>query len=218
MNSDDLAHAVDEIGVALAALGGAYELLDEHTADRLEEELFRPVQVAYGRAQRTHAGFAERHGLPGRAFEPSTAGRASQGAGRASSTPPSRRSRRPDHLLVEIQDSMMPVEVGDAELRAGLAEARELVGPLEGRAHELVRIFAAARGIQRRGLLAIGQSSFAAGLWRGGAIPSPGGERPPVPRRARGSRRGSVRRSRSTVGVALFPGHGRCLHSRASSA
>ena len=32
---DDLAHAVDEIGVALAALGGAYELLDEHTADRL---------------------------------------------------------------------------------------------------------------------------------------------------------------------------------------
>jgi hypothetical protein len=34
----------------------------------------------------------------------------------------------------------MPVEVGDAQLRAGLAEARELVGPLAGRAHELVRI------------------------------------------------------------------------------
>ena len=91
---DDLAHAVDEIGVALAALGGAYELLDEHTADRLEEELFRPVQVAYGRAQRTHAGFAERHGLPGRAFEPSTAA-APHRARRASWTPPSRPSRRP---------------------------------------------------------------------------------------------------------------------------
>ncbi len=136
---DDLAHAVDEIGVALAALGGAYELLDEHTADRLEEELFRPVQVAYGRAQRTHAGFAERHGLPARTFEPSTAGRASQGA-KSFLDAAVEAVEEADHLLVEIQDSMMPVEVGDAQLRAGLAEARELVGPLAGRAHELVRI------------------------------------------------------------------------------
>ena len=78
---DDIAHAIDELGVALAALGAAYELLDERTADQLEAELFRPVQVAYGRAQRTHAGFAERHGLPGRKFEPSV-GRARL-AGRA---------------------------------------------------------------------------------------------------------------------------------------
>ena len=34
----------------------------------------------------------------------------------------------------------MPVEVGDAPLRAGLAEARELVAPLPARAHELVRV------------------------------------------------------------------------------
>ena len=33
----------------------------------------------------------------------------------------------------------MPVEVGDPELRAGLAEVRELVGDLRGRARELVR-------------------------------------------------------------------------------
>ena len=45
-----------------------------------------------------------------------------------------------DHLLVEIQDSMMPVEVGDALLRAGLAETRELVDPLPDRARELTRI------------------------------------------------------------------------------
>jgi hypothetical protein len=44
---DGIADAIDEIG---AALGAAYEQLDEHTADRLEAELFRPVQVAYGRA------------------------------------------------------------------------------------------------------------------------------------------------------------------------
>jgi hypothetical protein len=136
---DDLAHAVDEIGVALAGLGAAYEELDEQAGDRLEEELFRPVQVAYGRAQRTHAGFAERHGLPVRAFEPSVAGRASQGA-RSLLDAAVEAVGEADHLLAEIQDSMMPVEVGDAELRAGLAEVRELVGPLPGRAHELVRV------------------------------------------------------------------------------
>jgi hypothetical protein len=44
-----------------------------------------------------------------------------------------------DETLVELQDSMLPVEVGDPELRAGLAEVRELVGALRGRARELVR-------------------------------------------------------------------------------
>lgn len=136
---DDLAHAVDEIGVALAALGGAYELLDEQTGERLEEELFRPVQAAYGRAQRTHAGFAERQKLPGRTFEPSVAGRASQGA-HSFLDAAMEAIGEADHLLVEIQDSMMPVEVGDAPLRAGLAETRELVDPLPDRARELTRI------------------------------------------------------------------------------
>ncbi len=136
---EDLANPIEEIGVALAALRAAYELLDEHTADRLEEELFRPVQVAYGRAQRTYAGFAERHGLAGRAFEPSTAGRPSQDA-RSLLDAAMEAVGEADHLLAEIQDSMMPVEVGDAPLRAGLAEARELVAPLPGRAHELLRV------------------------------------------------------------------------------
>jgi hypothetical protein len=136
---DDLAHAIDELGVAIAALGGAYELLDERAADQLEQELFRPVQVAYGRAQRTHAGFAERHGLPSRTFEPSTAGRASQGA-KSFLDAAVEGIEEADHSLVEIQDSMMPVEVGDAELRAGLAGVRELVDPLPARATELVRV------------------------------------------------------------------------------
>ena len=136
---DDLAHAIDELGVALAALGAAYELLDERAGDQLEEELFRPVQVAYGRAQRTHAGFAERHGLPGRTFEPSTAGRVSQGA-KSFLEGATEAIGETEHLLAEIQDSMMPVEVGDATLRAGLAEIRELVGPLPARANGLERI------------------------------------------------------------------------------
>jgi hypothetical protein len=136
---DTVASATDELGRALAALGAAYEQLDERSADRLEEQLFRPVQVAYGRAQRTHAGFADRHGLPGRSFEPSVAGRASQGA-RSFLETAVEAVGEADHLLTEIQDSMMPVEVGDAELRAGLAEVRELVGPLPTRARELGRV------------------------------------------------------------------------------
>jgi hypothetical protein len=133
-----LAEATDEVGAALAALGAAYEQLDEHNADRLEEELFRPVQVAYGRAKRTHAGFADRHGLPGRAFEPASAGLPSQGV-RGFIDGAVEAVGEADAILAEIQDSMMPVEVGDPELRAGLAEVRELVGDLRGRARELVR-------------------------------------------------------------------------------
>src|SRR5581483_5488160 len=57
---DELARSIGHIGGALEALGEAYERMDEHTGDRLEEELFRPVQAAYGRAQRAHMGFADR--------------------------------------------------------------------------------------------------------------------------------------------------------------
>jgi hypothetical protein len=44
-----------------------------------------------------------------------------------------------DTELAELQDSMMPVEVGDAELRAGLAEVRELLGDVRARAREFTR-------------------------------------------------------------------------------
>ena len=135
---DSIAEAIDEIGTGLAALGAAYEQLDEQTADRLEEELFRPVQVAYGRAQRTHAGFAERHDLPGRSFEPATAGRPSQDV-RGLLDEAVDAVAEADDVLAELQDSMRPVEVGDAELRAGLSEVRELLAALRGRARELVR-------------------------------------------------------------------------------
>src|SRR5918912_1397852 len=69
---DTVAEATDELGVALGALGDAYEQLDERSADTLEEQLFRPVQAAYGRAKRTHADFAARHRLATRTFEPAS--------------------------------------------------------------------------------------------------------------------------------------------------
>jgi hypothetical protein len=135
---DTLGEAIDHIAAALAALSEAYEQLGTVPADRLEEELFGPVQAAYGRAKRVHSGFAGRHGLPGRTFTPAPQGLPSTGVrgfvdGAVASV------EQADAVLSELQDSMMPVEVGDPELRAGLAEVRELLGDVRARAREFVR-------------------------------------------------------------------------------
>jgi hypothetical protein len=135
---DTVASAIEQLSVALAALGEAYEQLDEQSGERLEQQLFHPVQIAYGRSQRTYSGFAERHELPGRAFAPATPGAPSAGA-RGFIDEATDAVADADHTLSELQDSMLPVEVGDAELRDGLREVRELLGPLRGRSREFVR-------------------------------------------------------------------------------
>ena len=135
---DEVGDATDDLGAALAGLGAAFEALDDYNAERLEEQLFRPVQVAYGRARRTHSEFAGRHGLPTRSSPPPPPphyppgdlvfiAAAVPGGGRA------------DGRLAQLQDSMRPVEVGDADLRAGLSEVRRLIGDVPRRASELVR-------------------------------------------------------------------------------
>ena len=137
---DAVADAIDDLARALAALGAAYELLDEHKADELEGSLFGPVQAAYGRARRTHAAFAERYGLPARTFTPATPGAPSGGLkGYVDDTVAAVTSA--DATLATLQDSMMPIEVGDAELRAGLANVRELVTDVPQRARALSRTF-----------------------------------------------------------------------------
>jgi hypothetical protein len=137
---DTVAGAIERLGVALAALGEAYERLDEQSAERLEGELFRPVQIAYGRAQRTYTAFAGRHELSTRTFAPATAGAPSAGVkGFLDSALQAVASA--DGTLSELQDSMLPVEVGDAELRDGLREVRELLGQLSARTREFVRTF-----------------------------------------------------------------------------
>ncbi|MGZ4440567.1 MAG: hypothetical protein ACXVZN_09420 [Gaiellaceae bacterium] len=135
---DTLGDAIDDIAVALAALGEAYEQLTSVPADRLEEELFGPVQAAYGRAQRTHSGFAQRHRLPVRKFAPAAQGLPSTGI-RGFIDNAVAAVEEADAELSELQDSMMPVEVGDPELRAGLAEVRELLGQVPARAREFTR-------------------------------------------------------------------------------
>jgi hypothetical protein len=135
---DDLAGAVEALGAALASLGAAYELLDEQTADRVEERLFRPVQAAYGRAQRTHTSFAERYGLPARTFATPRPGSTTHGP-RPLLDAAVESVEDAEDALVELQDSMMPVEVGDAELRSGLAEVRALVAEIRTRARDVLR-------------------------------------------------------------------------------
>jgi hypothetical protein len=135
---DDVAEATDQLALALASLGEAYEELDEQTADHLEEELFRPVQHAYGRLRRTHSEFAERCGLPGRTFEPSSGGLHSADP-RVYVERAVDAIERADHGLSELQDSMLPVEVGDRELRDGLSETREMIAELPARARRLMR-------------------------------------------------------------------------------
>jgi hypothetical protein len=135
---DEVGDATDDLAAALASLGEAFEALDDYNAERLEEQLFRPVQTAYGRARRTHSEFAGRFGLPNRSFVPAPPGHPSQGAkgfidGAVTAV------GRADGRLSQLQDSMRPVEVGDAELRDGLSEVRRLIGDVPRRASELVR-------------------------------------------------------------------------------
>jgi hypothetical protein len=135
---ESLAAATEEISFALAALGEAYEQLDEHNADRLEEVLFAPVQAAFGRAKSTYAKFAERHGLPTRSFEAASPGLPSTGAkGFIDSAVGA--VGNADGTLAELQDSGLPAEVGDVELRAALRDVRALLGDVRQNARALER-------------------------------------------------------------------------------
>ena len=134
---DTVARAIDQIAVALAALGDAFELLDERAADVLEAQLFRPVQSAYGKAKRAHSEFAARNRMRQRRFDPraprvatarESIERAQEAAGEA------------DGILADLQDSLLPVTVGDAELRAGLADVRRTLAELQQKANAFLRV------------------------------------------------------------------------------
>ena len=137
---DALGEATDALAQALASLGAAYEQLDDQHADRLEEQLFRPVQGAYGRARRTHAEFAARHGLPGREFEAPSPGLPSTGVKGFIENAVGAVTRA-ETELVALQDSLMPIEFGDPELRAGLGQVSDLIAGLSPRARDFVRTF-----------------------------------------------------------------------------
>lgn len=137
---ESVAEAAEALAAALASLTEAYEQLDEATGDRVEEQLFRPVQRAYGRARSAYTGFATRHSMATRELEQAGRAAPSHGVkglieGAVSDV------QRAEHTLVTLQDSLLPVEMGDAQLRADLEQVRELISGLSGRARELLRTF-----------------------------------------------------------------------------
>jgi hypothetical protein len=136
---EEIASAVDRLAAALASFEAAYELLDERSQDQLEEELFRPAQRAFGRLQRTYSEFGRRTGIETRTFAPGSSGMHSHSA-RALIDRGVDAAREADEMITELQDSLMPVEVGDPELRAGLADVRSTLGVIPDRARDLTRV------------------------------------------------------------------------------
>jgi hypothetical protein len=137
---DGLAEATDQLGRALAALGAAYEQLDEQQGDRLEDQLFHPVQRAYGRARRTYTDFAGRHGLTTRGFTMPSPGVPSTGV-KGFIEEAQEAVERADHELVALQESTLAIELSDVALRAGLTEVRQLIGEMPQHARAFVRTF-----------------------------------------------------------------------------
>ena len=137
---DALADVADALGQALNSLGAAYEQLDEQQGDRLEEQLFRPVQRAYGRAKRTHAEFAGRYGLGQREFTVPAAPAPSTGV-RGFIQNAVDAAERAELELVALQDSPIAIEVGDPELRSGMSEIRRLIDGLPSESRAFLRSF-----------------------------------------------------------------------------
>jgi hypothetical protein len=135
---DDVIDATTDLARSIACLTEAYEALDEQTADRLEEQMFRPVQAAYGRARRTHTEFANRYRLPDGAVAEASPVVAVHDP-RAYIERAIEAVEAADQRIAELQDSMLPIDVGDTEVRAGLTETRALLADVPARGRQLLR-------------------------------------------------------------------------------
>ena len=133
----DMASAESLLGAAVAALGEAYEQIDEQAAERMERLLFKPLQGAYGQLGRARREFASRSGLPWRSAATPPL-RAPESA-RASLEHAAGVIAEADGILAELQDSLLPVEVGDQPLRQALSAARSVIAPLPGVCDEVIR-------------------------------------------------------------------------------
>jgi hypothetical protein len=135
---DDVSEATTDLARSLACLTEAYEALDDDTADRLEEQMFRPVQAAYGRARRAHTEFASRYRLSDGAVTEASPGVAVHDP-RAYIERAVEAVEAADQRIADLQDSMRPVDVGDTEVRAGLSETRALLAEVPARGRQLLR-------------------------------------------------------------------------------
>jgi GH25 family lysozyme M1 (1,4-beta-N-acetylmuramidase) len=85
-----------------------------------------------------HARFADRHGIPIGTFSTPSPGIPSIGA-KGFIDSAVNAAAEADSTLSALQDSSLPTEVGDVELRASLTEVRDLLGDVRQRARELER-------------------------------------------------------------------------------
>jgi hypothetical protein len=134
---EDSGEAAREVDMAILALGEAYEHLDDDTADELETAVFKPLQGAFGLLKRTRSEFAERFALP--LSEPESAHEMAPAQPRELLEQAADALQAADDTIAELQDTLLPVEVGDQELRAGLSAVRTLIAPLPGVCDELIR-------------------------------------------------------------------------------
>jgi hypothetical protein len=134
---DDSADAARELDRALAALGEAYEHLDDDTADALETAVFKPLQAGFGLLKRTRSEFAERFALP--LVEPESAPQPPPTNPRELLQQAGDAVHAAEEAIAELQDTLLPVEVGDQELRIGLATVRTTIAALPAACDNLVR-------------------------------------------------------------------------------
>lgn len=134
-----LAQAIGLLGGALEALSSAYDQLDDLAGERLEEGIFSSVQRAYGLSMRTYAGFAGKRSGEESTGPESPATAASSRDTRGLITAASDAASRADSALAGLQDKPVLIEIGDAELRAGIASTREALGAVPGQAREFLR-------------------------------------------------------------------------------
>jgi hypothetical protein len=133
---DDSVAAVNDLAQALGALGDVYDLLPEQEADELEIHIFAPLQKAYGLLKRAHTEFAQRSGLTPRYFNDVEQGPVEEARDTVERV--ADLIQGADDAIAELQDTLLPVEVGDRELRDALSGTRELLAHLPGNCDEFV--------------------------------------------------------------------------------
>ena len=133
-----LAESTEQVGAALEFLGAAHERLDDQSAESLEEQLFGAVQRAYARARKAYAGFAARHELATRDFDQPATPPASLKAAELIEKAAAE-AEGADEMLSGLQDDQALIEVGDVELRSGVADVRQAIGPVPHLAREMLR-------------------------------------------------------------------------------
>ena len=123
----------------MTSLGDAYEWLDEQTADRMEDEIFRPAQAAYGRAQRTHAAFSERHELTRSHFD--EAGHTGHpGDARGAIERAAASLTEADAILATFRIRCCRSTSAIRSCAPGSRAVRELIAPLPHQARQLLRM------------------------------------------------------------------------------